>query len=277
MNSQQFRRAAIAGSVCVAIGILVYSMGAGPSSRETKTNRIGPNISVVRVAAAADLKSSMDDLIAAFHRQRADIFIEDSFGSSGTLFAQLVNHAPFDLFMSADVDYPHRLIEQKLAPAESMFTYAAGRIVVWVPESSPIDVRGLGEKSFLDRAVRKIAIANPRYAPYGRAAEAALRKLGVYEQIKDKIVLGDNIGQTAQFVQTRAADIGVISKSQAMALGDAGRFWEIPTAAYPKIEQGGVILAWAKDPSAAQAFRAFVIGAEGQALLRGHGFAAPEE
>jgi molybdate transport system substrate-binding protein len=152
-----------------------------------------------------------------------------------------------------------------------------GRIVVWVPQSSPIDVEKLGMKSLLSPDVRKIAIANPRHAPYGRAAEAAMKSMGVYEQVKDRLVLGDSVLQAGQFVESGNADIGIISRSHALApsLRDKGRFWEVPLDAYPRRVQGGVILSWTKSRSAADAFRNFVLGEEARTILRRFGFEAP--
>jgi molybdate transport system substrate-binding protein len=255
--------------------MLLYSMGVFSPRRTTDGSVPRSDGRLLTVAAAADLTSAMGEVVDGFQRQHADIKVQVSFGSSGNFFAQLVNHAPFDVFLSADTDYPRRLIEQNLASEESKFTYAIGRIVLWAPSNSSLDMKNANARMLLDPSLRKIAIANPRYAPYGRAAEAALHKLGVYEQIKDKLVFGDNVAQTAQFIQSRAADIGIISRSQALALGGADRFWEIPQSAYPRIEQGGVILSWAKDPKAAEAFRAFIIGKEGQAILLRHGFSSP--
>jgi molybdate transport system substrate-binding protein len=230
------------------------------------------------VAAAADLKFAFDDIAAAFRRAHPDIQVRPTYGSSGNFFAQLQNRAPFDLFLSADVDYPRRLIERGDAAPDSLFVYAVGHIVLWVPRSSSLAVEQLGTATLSDPAVRKIAIANPRFAPYGRAAEAALKKLGLYDRVQDRLVLGDNVAQAAQFVQTGAADIGIIGLSQALAptLRDAGRYWEIPTEAYPRMEQGGVILSWAKDRAGAETLRAFVTGTEGRGLLRRYGFALPE-
>ena len=277
MTSKQFRHGIVLVSAVLALGLLLYSLGVFSPRRTTDGSMPQSDERVLTVAAAADLTSAMGEVVEAFRRQHADIKVQVSFGSSGNFFAQLVNHAPFDLFLSADTDYPRRLIEQKLALEESKFTYAHGRIVLWAPPNSPLDMKHASAQTLLEPALRKIAIANPRYAPYGRAAEAALHKLGVYDQIKDKLVLGDNVAQTAQFIQSRAADIGIISRSQALALGEADRFWEIPQSAYPRIEQGGVILSWARDSKAAEAFRAFVIGKDGQAILLRHGFSSPED
>ena len=277
MTSKQFRHTIVAASVVVAVVILLFSMGLIPSVHFGSKGAGQSRSRTLAVAAAADLETSMDEIVTEFQRQHPDIDVQITIGSSGNFYAQLVNHAPFDVFLSADTDYPSRLIEQELAPAESKFTYAVGHAVLWVPLASRVDATTVSAATFVDGAVRKIAIANPRYAPYGRAAEAALRNLGVYEKVRDKIVYGDNVAQTAQFIQSGAADIGIISKSQALGLGDSGRFWEIPRKDYPRIDQGGVVLSWARDQAAAQSFRAFMIGKEGQALLRRHGFSPPEE
>src|SRR5262249_13550361 len=134
-----------------------------------------------------------------------------------------------------------------------------------------------GIQALLDPAAKKIAIANPRHAPYGRAAEAALKKLGVYELVHERLVYGDNVAQTAQFIQSGAADIGIVGLSQALApeLREVGRFWEVPLDAYPRLEQGGIILSWAHDRDAAEHLRAFVLGSKGREILRRYGFSLP--
>lgn len=229
---------------------------------------------VVRVAAAADLRFAMDEVREAFQRQHPDIEVVVTYGSSGNFYAQLSNRAPFDMFFSADLDYPRRLIQQGFAQAESEFPYAVGSIVVWVQQASPIELEKLGIQALLDPAARKIAIANPRHAPYGQAAEAAIKKLGVFEKVQDRLVYGENITQTAQFVESGAADIGIISHSLAVApaLRDKGRSWEVPSDAYPRLEQGGVILSWAENRAAADALRSFVLGADGKSILGRYGF-----
>jgi molybdate transport system substrate-binding protein len=233
----------------------------------------------MRIAAAADLKFALEEVRAEFERAHPSIQIEVSYGSSGNWFAQLSNRAPFDLFLSADMDYPHRLVEQNLAERESEFVYAVGHLVVWVPKDSPLDLERLGIQAVVDPTVRKVAIANPKHAPYGRAAEAALKKFGVYDQVKDRLVLGENVAQTAQFIETGSADIGLIALSLALAptMREKGRYWEVPLDAYPKLEQGGVILSWAQDHEAAAAVRSFLMSAEGKAVLRRYGFFLPGE
>jgi molybdate transport system substrate-binding protein len=234
---------------------------------------------MVRVGAAADLKVAFADIVAAFQRQNPDVKVEVTYGSSGNFYSQLSSRAPFDLFLSADVDYPRRLVEQGLAAPNSEFSYAVGGLVLWVRKASPIAVEKLGIEALLDHSVRKIAIANPRHAPYGRAAEAALKKLGVYENVKDKLVYGENIIQTAQFVESGAADIGLISHSLAAAapLRDEGRTWEVPADSYPSLEQGGVILSWAQDRQTAEALRSFILGDSGKKILHRYGFRSQAE
>lgn len=231
------------------------------------------------IAAASDLKFAMDEVVIQFEKSRPEIDVTVSYGSSGNFFGQLLNRAPFDLFFSADVNYPKQLVEQGLGVEGSQFLYGEGRIVVWVPNGSTIDVQKLGIKALLAPTVRKIAIANPRHAPYGRAAETALKNLGIYDSVKDKLVFGENISQTAQFIQSGAADIGIIALSLvvAPALRSEGRYWAVPETAYPKLEQAGIILKWTKSLNAAQAFKTFMTGPEGRAILKRYGFVLPGE
>jgi molybdate transport system substrate-binding protein len=233
---------------------------------------------VVSVAAAADLEFALDEIAADFERTHPGVSIEVVYGSSGNFHAQLSNRAPFDLFLSADIEYPRKLIQAGHADEESQFLYAVGQIVVWAPASSALDVENRGVEALLDERARKIAIANPRHAPYGRAAESALRSLGVYDGVKDRLVFGENVAQTAHFVESGAADIGVIALSLAMApaMRDKGRYWLIPLDAYPRMEQGGVILNWAKDREAAEDLRALLMSTGGRATLARYGFLLPE-
>jgi len=233
----------------------------------------------VRVAAAADLKFAMDEVIGEFQKAKPAIKVAPTYGSSGTFYSQLSNKAPFDIYFSADILYPTKLVEADLALKDTQFMYAVGQIVVWVPKDSPIDVERLGMEALRHPSVRRIAIANPEHAPYGRAAEAALHKLAVYDSVKDRLVLGENIAQTAQFVESGAADIGIIALSLAMApaMRDKGKYWTIPLDAYPALEQGGVILSWARDMPATREFKAFVTAPAGRAILKRYGFILPGE
>jgi molybdate transport system substrate-binding protein len=268
------RRVAWVGAAVVVVAavaaVWLTRLGRGPEPQ--------PARGAVRVAAAADLRFALDDAVKAFRERHADIDVQVTYGASGNFYAQLSNGAPFDLFLSADVDYPRRLAEQGLADKDSEFLYAVGHLVLWVPNSSPVDVKGRGMDALLDPSIKKVAIANPKHAPYGRAAEAALKSRGVYDRVKDRLVLGENIAQTAQFVQTGSADAGLIALSLALAptMRDEGRYWEVPPDAYPRLEQGGVILSRAQDRQAAEALRSFLTGAEGKAVLKRYGFILPE-
>lgn len=230
------------------------------------------------VAAASNIQFAFDELVTEFHAEQPDIKVSVTYGSSGNFFAQLQNQAPFDLFFSADVAYPRKLADAGLALDKEVFFYAAGRLVVWILSSSPVDLEQLGIQSLLAPSVKKIAIANPRHAPYGAAAVAALKSLGVYDQVEPKLVYGENISQTAQFAQSGSADIGIIALSMARAprMREAGRFWELPVDAYPRVEQGGIILHWTKGPKAARVFRDFVLGESGRKVLAHYGYLLPE-
>jgi molybdate transport system substrate-binding protein len=253
---------------------------AGCKTREGQ-HTIGPATGQrqVTVAAAADLKFAFEEIAAEFQKRHTDIKVQASYGSSGNFFAQITNEAPFDMFLSADMAYPRKLVDQGLAAKETEFLYGVGRIVVWVPNASSLDLNKLGMEALSDPSVKKIAIANPKHAPYGRAAEAALKKLGVYDKIKDRLVMGENIAQTAQFVQSGSADIGIVALSLAVApaMKDTGRYWEVPVDAYPRMDQGGVILSSSKDQDGAADLRSFITSAEGRAILKKYGFSAPGE
>jgi molybdate transport system substrate-binding protein len=226
-------------------------------------------------AAAANLKFALDDLTNRFNGKYPARKIHVTYGSSGNFFAQVQSGAPFDVFFSADMDYPRKLAEAGLV--DDVFLYAMGRIVVWVPKDSSLDVDRLGIKALLEPSVGKIAVANPEHAPYGRAAVAAMKALSVYDQVASRLVYGENIAQTAQFVQSGAADVGILALSLAVAprMRKAGRFWHVPLDAYPRIEQGAVILKSAKNLEMARSFRNFVLGDHGRGVLERYGFSLP--
>ena len=228
----------------------------------------------VAVAAAADLQFALAEVQGAFAQARPDLRLAVTYGSSGNFCTQITNGAPFDVYLSADERYPQKLVAAGLADGASAFRYSRGRLVLWVPRTSPIALERLGMKALLDPAAKRVAIANPRHAPYGRAAEAALAHLGLLEAVKPRLVYGENIAQTAQFVQTGAADIGILALSlaKAPALAANGRAVEVPLDAYPALDQGGVILTRARDREAATAFCAFLRGTEGKAILARYGF-----
>ena len=232
----------------------------------------------VSVAAASDLRYAMEDLVATFEALDPDQSVAVTYGSSGNFFAQISQGAPFDVYFSADIDYPRALEEAGLAAPDTTRLYAEGRIVTWVRDASPIDIVGLGVSAVLDPAVGRVAIANPEHAPYGRAAQSALEAAGVWEEVQPRIVLGENISQAAQFVESGAADIGILALSLAIAppLCHEGRYALVPQELHPPIDQGAVVLAAAADPAAATAFLGFVLGPTGREVLDRYGFLLPE-
>jgi len=226
----------------------------------------------IRVAAASDLRFAMPELAAKFEKQTG-IRVSVTYESSGSSFSQLQNGAPFDLFFSADMEYPRKLEAAGLAVPGTLCTYAVGRIVVWTPNGAKLDLPRQGLNALRDSSVQKIAIANPEYAPYGRAAIAALQKAGIYAQVKAKLVYGENISQAAQFVQSGNAQAGILAesivKSSSMNDGDA---WEIPLALYPPLEQAAVVLKSTANKEKAVSFLQFVKGGDGRAVLGKYGF-----
>lgn len=231
----------------------------------------------ITVAAAADLNPALAELAGAFQKQTgAEVKI--SFGASGNLFTQIKNGAPFDLFFSADESYPQQLIDAKLADRASLYRYAVGRVVLWAPASSTLDVEHRGFDVLLDPSVKKIALANPQHAPYGRAAEAALKHSGLYEKVADRLVLGENISQTAQFVESGNAQVGFVALSHAVApaMQGKGKYWVIPQEAYPPLNQAVVIISNSTKKKDAAAFLEYLKTPATVELLKRYGFSVPE-
>jgi molybdate transport system substrate-binding protein len=231
----------------------------------------------VRVAAAADLKFAMSDLAGQYDKHTGNK-IDVTYGSSGNFFSQIQNGAPFDVFFSADIDYPRKLEAAGLTDPGTLCEYAVGRIVIWAPADSEIDVAKQGWNALLDASVQKIAIANPEHAPYGRAAVAAMKKAGIYERVAAKLVYGENISQAAQFAQSGNAQAGIVALSLAVspAMKD-GQRWEIPAEMHEPIEQGAVLLKSARNKRAARDFLDFVKSDAGRATLAKYGFAFPAD
>ncbi len=254
----------------VLIGLLLVLGGCRPQ----ETSPVRPL--EVQVAAAADLRYAFETLRERFEAAYPNIRLKISYGSSGQFFAQLRNGAPFDLYFSADADYPRRLIAEGLAVDSSFFLYAVGQLVVWVPLDSPLELASWDELA--EPAVRRLALANPRHAPYGRAAVAALQVLGLHERVRDRLVLGENVAQAAQFVASGAADAGIIALSRALApeMQRRGRYRPLPSDAYPPIKQGAVVLRRAAIRPEVWALWRFVQQPEGRAVLRRYGFFIPD-
>jgi molybdate transport system substrate-binding protein len=234
-----------------------------------------PGADEIRVAAAADLQFAMPDLIAQFEKETGTK-VSATYGSSGNFFSQIQNGAPFDVFFSADIQYPQQLESAGLTEPGTLYEYALGQLVIWMPKDAKVDLAREGWKALLDAAVQKIAVANPEHAPYGRAAVAALKKQGIYEQVSAKLVYGENISQAAQFVQSGNAQAGIIALSLALSPGmKDGKRWKVPGADHPPLEQAAVILKSASNKDAARSFLAFVKSEAARAILTKYGFETP--
>src|SRR6266699_5451732 len=231
----------------------------------------------IRIAAAADLQSVMQDIASRFQKETGKS-VKPIYGSSGNFFQQLQNGAPFDMFFSANLDYARNLEAAGLTEPGTFYKYAIGKIVIWVPNDSKLDVSS-GLQSLLNPAIKKIAIANPQHAPYGQAAVAAMKKENIYDKVADKFVFGENISETASFVVSRSADTGIIALSLALSpnMKDKGRYTEIPGADYPSIQQACVILKSSQQKDTAKAFLSFIKTPAVAGLFRAYGFAVPSD
>lgn len=197
------------------------------------------NAQSIKIAAAADLRFALDDITKLYKKNHPDVMIDVIYGSSGNLFQQITNQAPYDLFFSADVSLAAKLEEMKLTLNKPTI-YAVGHLVLW---SATKDVsKGLDLLKSED--VKKIAIANPEVAPYGKRAMESLKYYNLYDKIKDKIVKGDNVSQAAQFVLTGNAEAGIIALSLALSpeMSAKGKYYIIDEKSYSKFEQAYVIL-----------------------------------
>jgi len=229
----------------------------------------------IMVAAAADLSSVFPQVAEKFEKETGKK-VTLNFGSSGQFLLQIENGAPFDVFFSADVQYPQRLEAEGLTQAGSMYKYAVGKLVLYVPKGSAVDP-SQGLRALLSPGVKKIAIANPQHAPYGRAAVEALKKEGLYDALQSKLVLGENISQAAQFVQSGSADAGIVALSLALspAMKSAGRFAELSASSYTPLEQAAVILKSSKDKATAALFLDYIRKPEIVSLMAQYGFVVP--
>ena len=229
----------------------------------------------VTIAAASDLSFAFKEIVAEFEKTTGS-HVKLTLGSSGNFYAQIQNGAPFDLYFSADIGYPKKLEEAGLTVPGSLYPYAVGRIVLWAGNGSHLDL-SKGLEILREPTIKKIAIANPKHAPYGRAAVAAMEHFKVYDQVKDKLILGENISQAAQFIESGACDAGIVALSLALApaMKASGQYWEIPSNAHSPLEQGAVILKQSKNPEAAKQFLEFMKGPQGQEIMKRYGFTLP--
>jgi molybdate transport system substrate-binding protein len=225
----------------------------------------------VLIAAAADLRYAMDSLVTAYKQQHPGSDVEVIYGSSGNFYEQILNGAPFDLFFSADLDYVERLkTAGKLSG--SIIPYGRGKLVLW---SLHLDPTAKGIQTLTNPGIEKIAIANPAHAPYGKRAVEVLQHYGLYDQLKDKLVMGENISQTAQFASTGAADIGLIALSLALSPAlqkTGGKYWLIPEDSHSPLEQGYALLAHSTGNGEVPVFSSYIQSSAAKAVLAHFGF-----
>jgi len=224
----------------------------------------------IKVAAAADLKFAMDEIIEKYQNLHPEEKVSAIYGASGIIATQIKEGAPFDLFFSADTEKIESLIKAGKTVGET-FSYGHGHVVVWVKNESKLTLDG-ALKCLLDPGIKKIAVANPISAPYGKIAAEALKNAGLYDQLSGKMVVGENIAQTAQFVESSAADVGLIAKSLALSpvLKKQGRFTEVDSSLYVPLLQSGAIIKGANVAST-QKFKDYFLSAAGGNVLNAFG------
>lgn len=221
----------------------------------------------VHVAVATNFAKTARELGEAFEKERGDRVVVSA-GSTGKLYAQIVSGAPYEVFLAADAERPRRLVEAGHAVEGTRFPYALGRLVLWSP-----DVGRVADASALRGTFRHLAIANPELAPYGAAARDTLRRLGLWDALAPRLVRGEDIGQTYQFVATGNAELGFVALSQVM--GVEGSRWLVPDDHHAPLEQQAVLLEPGQGDDAARAFLAFLQGDAARALIEASGYALP--
>ena len=226
----------------------------------------------LRIAAAADLQPVLPVLIDEFTKQTHKK-VDVSFGSSATLTTQILNGAPFGLFLSADLSFPQKVVAAGLAESTAPITYARGTLVLWARNDSP--VQPLSLDSLRNASLKTLAVANAEHAPYGRAAKAAIDKLGLSQALQSKLVVAENIAQTAQFADSGNANAGLISLTSALTerLRADGKYVEMPADSYAPLLQGAVVLK--QGPAEAKEFLAFLLSPAIQKQLSERGLKAP--
>lgn len=231
----------------------------------------------VSVAAAANLVFALDALNAEFRRAHPGVTVTPTVGASGSLFAQIRNGAPFDVFLSADTEYPHQVVASGLGAKETLRVFAVGRLAVWTTRPG-LDLDDLGALA-RGAAVRKIALAQPALAPYGRAAQEVLRRTGAWRDAEPKLVFGESISQTAQFVETGNADLGFVALSlvRSPRLAGRGHWREIAPELHPGVplDHGVVLTTRGAANPAARLYLEFLASEPAKARLREFGYGTP--
>lgn len=227
----------------------------------------------ITVAAASDLKFAMEEVVATFKASHPGHQVDVVYGSSGNFFAQIQQGAPFDLFFSADIGFPRELAKAGLTASE-VKPYAIGRLVLW---SATLDASKMTLASLTDPKITRIAIANPKHAPYGKRAEEALKAAGIWGQVQPKLVFGENIAHTAQFVQTGSAQVGFLALALVLnkELASKGGYWLVPDTLHSPLEQGYVITKQGAGKPLAARFADYIASKPARALMVKYGFVLP--
>jgi molybdate transport system substrate-binding protein len=240
----------VAGALCALLALIAAPVEAGTT----------------HVAVAANFTEPAKE-IAALFKQKTGHEAVLIFGASGAFYTQITHSAPFEVFLSADTERPKMAIDRGFAVPDSVFTYAIGKLVLW---SRVVDVTN-GEAALKEGDFAKLAIANPIAAPYGTAAVETMKSLSVYDALKPKIVQGNSIAQTFQFVDTRNAEVGFVALSQLHGVTEGTR-WEVPESLHAPIRQDAVLLKTGANSEASKAFLAFLKSPEARAIIEGFGY-----
>lgn len=229
----------------------------------------------ITIAAAADLKFAMDEIVTGFKQSHPGNEVEVIYGSSGKFHTQIQQGAPYDLYFSADISYPRELAKSGMAASE-VKPYAFGRIVLW---SNSMNAAKMTLASLTDPKISRIAIANPKHAPYGKRAEEALRTSGLWDRVQSKLVFGENIAHTAQFVQTGNAQVGIIALSLAVnsELAKKGGYYLIPETLHKPLEQGYIITTRGTGKPLAKQFADYMGSKPARRVMTTYGFVLPGE
>lgn len=229
----------------------------------------------ITVAAAADLKFAMDEIVTGFKKSHTGAELDVIYGSSGKFHTQIQQGAPYDLFFSADINYPRELAKKGMAASE-VKPYAVGRVVLW---SNSMDATKMTLASLTDPKIARIAIANPKHAPYGKRAEEALKASGLWDKLQPKFVFGENIAHTAQFVQTGNAQVGIIALSLAVnpELAKKGGYYLIPDKLHNPLEQGYIITKQGAAKPLAKQFADYMGSKPARSIMTKYGFVLPGE
>jgi molybdate transport system substrate-binding protein len=225
------------------------------------------------VAVAANFSAPMQQIAALFQKETGHQ-IKLSFGASGGIYAQIKNGAPFDLFLSADQLTPQKLEAEGLGVPNSRFTYATGQLVLWSKQEGLVDAKG---HVLQNKSIQRIALANPKLAPYGAAAMETMTNLGLLKELQSKLVQGDNIAQTYQFVSTQNAQIGFVALSQVFANGNmtSGSAWIVPGNLHQPIQQDVILLRKGQDNKAATALLLYLKGEQAKKIMKSFGYLSP--